>query len=889
MHWFAVPTRFMFCLLLAALILPPALAEEVSGDLVDVRIEGVSETFREDLLRATISARPGIPATRVDLETERNRILGIGTFAQVSLSIEDRGQGPILFIRVRENPPIDDVVIEGSSLPTEALKGALEQINLVAPGSIYNTFRAQRGVETLQRIYREEVSVGSPFAVPVELDVDEASDEEQPGVTLTYTVTEDVPLQDIVFDGSTVLDEDELRSIFQSLERADRFDFSAYEAIFFDVADAYDDRGYRGSGLDPRRTELVDGTLTVRFRELRIVGIDATAVGVAPAELSLGVGDLYNYEVLLQDVRQLARGRTSDIRIEELVTGAGDVRVTFVVGPPDSAGPIHDIELEGISIFRGEELQELLSLEEGDTFTSELAREDFRRIRDRYAEEGYAIVERPDFNYIDGTYVQRIQEIKIAGYEVRFEDEEPRTDPTVVTRYLPELGTVYNQTQVRRQLRDVARLGAVEILGEGPTIPDEDEPDQAVITILVREGQTRSFSPSLQYATDTGLQATINYGDSNFLGQAHNFNVEATAQTSDLGFQLGWSLNYSIPWLYLDVLDFQEVPTSVSASLFSVVTPNQPLVDRQGFSRIFHPDLPESEANQVRIGEYLERNTGVSFSVGRPIFENTSARFSARFVANGYFLEPPRQPCEVEDSQVVDPNCELPEEYDEIRRAFLPQSGLSSFLSTSITYDARDSVDFPREGLAATGRVGFGFGNDFRHPETGERQGYNYQQFEVGFKTYLELASLSDAIEDRNHVMAFRINGGHQFGGLYPVSRYFVVGDTPSEAHQIRGYRREDILPSQTYVTSSFEYRYDFNLDTIATETIIAIAFVDVGYASSVPGFADYRTPVFASAGVGVQLNLGFAGFALPPLRMDYGFSERNPRGKFSFRIGPVF
>src|SRR5690606_14643582 len=106
---------------------------------------------------------------------------------------------------------------------------------------------------------------------------------------------------------------------------------------------------------------------------------------------------------------------------------------------------------------------------------------------------------------------------------------------------------------------------------------------------------------------------------------------------------------------------------------------------------------------------------------------------------------------------------------------------------------------------------------------------------------------------------------------------------------QIRGYRREDFGLSRTYVTSSFEYRYDFQLTTFATQTVIGIAFVDMGWASSVPLFDEYHTPLFASAGVGVQINLGFGGVLLPAVRLDSAFSERHPTGVFSFRVGPVF
>ena len=138
-------------------------------------------------------------------------------------------------------------------------------------------------------------------------------------------------------------------------------------------------------------------------------------------------------------------------------------------------------------------------------------------------------------------------------------------------------------------------------------------------------------------------------------------------------------------------------------------------------------------------------------------------------------------------------------------------------------------------------------------------------------------------------MIAVRFDFGHQCAGLYPTSSRFLVGRNKDFVPPIRGYTSEDFTRSRTYATSSFEYRYDFNLSTFATQTVIALAFVDLGWASSVPGYAEYSAPLFAGAGIGLQVNLGFGGVVLPAVRLDYAFSERNPRGVFSFRIGPVF
>lgn len=874
----------IFLLFLAG---PIVQAQGVSGNLSEIRVSGASESL-ERLIRINLSARVGTAVSNVNLEAERNRLLAMGTFSEVSLSIEERGVGPVMFVRVVENPRIAGIRIVGSSFPESAVRELLREEHVLEPGAIFNTIRAQEARSTLQRIYRNE---GFPFDVPVDLDAVpvEPEDEDevvagQRPVQLTYTFNEGVPLREIEFEDSSVLDEEALEQLFAPLARRDRFDFERYGQALTAVSEAYFDEGYRNSGVDTEMSELEDGVLTVRFLELTIAGVDTTAIGVDPGELSLGPGDLFNYDVLLEDVRRLARERTQDIRLETRGTQRGEVRVVFLLGPPDSAGPIDDVAFEGNTVISDEDLGQLLTLEIGDTFTSELAREDFSRILNFYRERGYELVREADFNYLEGTYVQRLKELEIAGYQIEFEGDQQRTEERVITRYLPSEGSVLNQRQLGRRLDDVRRLGVVELRQVDLRFLDEERPEQATVVITVREAPSREFIPGLEATIEErfNLLGSVSYSDRNFLGRGNRFSANLTGQTSDVGFQLGGEVGFDIPWADIDFLDFREVPTSLSFGIFSEVDTNQPLFDDRS-RRVPHPDDPDSE---VLIGEYTRRDTGLRFSVGRPIFPNTSIRFSARASYSAYVTEPPRNECEFdEDGNVEDTNCSLPRDDAE---GFLPQSGLSGFLSTGLTFDNRDSIEFPREGFRATSTLGFGFGSDFRGAD-GEQQSYAYYPIEVGGSTYLTLADLFEGVEDRNHVFAFRLNAGHQFGGEYPAGRRFTVGRTSNEARQIRGYQSGDFEPSRTYVTSSFEYRYDFELGTAVTQTVIGIGFIDVGWASSVPGFEDRTPPLFASAGVGLQINVGFGGGLLAPIRLDYGFSERNPSGVFGFRLGYVF
>jgi len=864
-----------------AQVAPPT----AQGPLLEVRVEGTT-TF-VDIVRTIVAARAGTQAERVDLEAERNRVYALGTFEEVSVTLEDRGAGPVLIVRVRENPPVAVVEVFGTALlDGPQLRDAIVAEHLLDPGRTLNALRAERAIETLQGIYR---SVGVPYDIDVTLEI-----LQEPGavslggrtpVRLRYVVEESVPLRRVVFEPSTVLSEAELESLFSRLSDQETFVFALYRQAVDEVGERYWAAGLRQSGIDLERSSLENGQLTVRFRELRIAAFDTVALGVPPSSLSLSVGDLFNYDVLLEDVRRLARGRSSDVRIETLATAAGAVRVRFAVGAPDTAGPVRDIVIEGNTVLDDALLMDLLALGVGDTFTSTLADEDFRRLRAAYDAAGVVIDGRPSYNYLDGTYVQRVTELRIAGYAVVFDGAPGRTEERVVTRYLPPVGDLVDLRRLDEGLRRLARLGIVTPVNR--LLVPAEAPGEVIVEVVLRSNTTGLLQPGAQYNTETGFSASISYAESNLWGLAHNLSAELQALTSDLGLQVGFSVRYAVPWLDVPVFDLQEVPTSVTFSVFSRVEVNQPMT-ADGRFEVPYPGLPDREGTRVPVGEYLVRSTGASFSVGRRVLPNTDLVVAARGAYDSYRLEPAREACAFDDDGNVtnSARCALPAED---AAAYLPDGGLSAFTSATLSYDDRDSEAFPRDGVAASVSFGVGWGSDQRDAITGERAPYVFQQVQAGVKTYLTLADVLEEVDDRNHVFAVRLNVGHQFGDDYPAKRRFRVGRVPTEATELRGFLDTDFDLTRSYVTSSVEYRYDFGFSSVATDTVIGIVFADLGYVPEATGAVLSGASLYGSVGAGVQVNLGFGGVSLPALRFDYGFSARNPRGVFSFRVGPVF
>jgi outer membrane protein insertion porin family len=880
---------------------------ELSGTLSDLIVRGSAEY--ETLIKTVIRSRPGSPVSSIDLESERNLILSLGTFSAVTVNLEEDNSGFILVIEVRENPPIAEVRVENSTLlPQEVWLNGLKRA-LVEAGQVLNTTRAE---EARQAIRDEYKRAGYPFDVPVILNViplvstPEGSTETEKGevvtstnipegtpILLTYTVTETAPLTEIRYEGNTILEQDLLDNFYDTLKQKRVFDYPSFDAARRDVAAAYDKRGYRGSGINVVDTTLVNGVLTLRFRELKIISFETTEVGIDQSEFSLKTGELYNHDVLLEDIRRLSVGRNTDIRLEPVITNTG-VIVALRSGPPESAGAITTIAFEGNTVISNEELLPLLSLKVGDNFTSALAAEDYANIVQLYRDKGYFLEVLPEknyYNYLEGSYIIRITEYKIGGYTVLFDKENPKSKEYIITRYLPDVGSIYNDNQLLDGLRQVARLGFIVPVSRQPT--PGNNPGEVIVTISVREQPSGQFRPELGYttsATSSEFTGNLVYEESNFLGEAHKVAAEVNAQTSDIGFLIGGNVSYSIPWLYIDFLDFKETPTSLSASIFSDVTDDQSMSADGSTTICYDPDDRADDScdrdMRIRVGDYTSRNTGLSFRVGRQILPDTSLSLSAQGSISEYKLEPGKE-CKLDkDGKLEDASCALKREE---ALEFLPQGGLSSFVKSEIIYDSRDNSNFPREGISANASLGVGFGNDYRNPETGVKTSYVYTPIEFGVRSYVQLEDIIPTLTNPNHVFAFKLNGGHQFGRDYPTTRYFYAGDSYSNDTLIRGYRRDDTDYSQSYAIGTVEYRYDFGLDTFATETIIALAYADVGWVSSMPGYTDYATPFIAGAGLGVQVNLNIAGLGLPAIRFDYSFSGQNPTGIFRFRLGPVF
>lgn len=881
-----------FVTLFLVLIVGIGFSQEISGKLAEIKIVGDNDNAT--IIKALIRSRKGDDVESIDLESERNLVLSVGLFKKVVVSLEKQDLGPILVIEVEPNPKIGSASVVGSSLLSESQLEEFLRRNLIEVGATLNTTRTDELIRSIVSLYRQR---GYPFDVEVHLAVTPSDLTEVDGqelVDVVYTINEAARLNNIELESCTVLEDGKIESVFRPLVDNKKFNFDLYTKAVGEIEKQYAEAGYRRSGIDNTgKTALTDGSLKLACRELRISSIDSSAIGIDSDKLSLQVGDLFNYNLLLADAKKFSNELNQDVNFASPIIIGDTVRLRFLAGPPEQAGKIEKIEIVGNTVIPSEDLIAALDLQKGDNFSSAIAAEDLTKLFEIYDEQGYIVVRQPQFNYLDGVYTQKLTEIKIAGYEVDFVKENPKSEEFLLIRYLPEIGSVFNRNSFSRGVQNALRLGAFEFLGQ----PEfrQTSIDEVIVVIQLKERSTAIFSPGLSYTigsgattVETGFEATASYKDTNFIGRGHTFGAQLAAKTSDIGFLLGGDLSYSIPWLYIDGLDFKETPTRISFSIFSNFNANQAMSAKDGTKICLDPDKREkndcNDDTKVLIGDYTERDTGFGVGLGRRVAPYTTVGISTRFSYNDYILEPGEKcKLDTEGKLTNAANCALPRNES---LEFLPQDGFASSIGTSITYDDRDNPNFPRTGVHADASISLGFGNDYRNKTTKIIQAYTYVPVEFGVRTYFQLSE-----ENPNHVFAVRFTGGHQFGGDYPSDRYFSISGSSGVvgSRLLRGFTRQDLNPSQSYAISTVEYRYDFGLDTVATDTVIGFVYVDLGWVSHMPGYTDYNTPFVAGAGLGIQLNLGFSGIALPPVRLDYSFSDRNPSGVFGFRFGPVF
>ncbi|MFZ9311537.1 MAG: outer membrane protein assembly factor BamA [Arenimonas sp.] len=413
-------------------------------------------------------------------------------------------QGDILVVSVTERPSINTLTLKGNKeIKTEDLLKGLKGIGL-SEGEIYNPLNLDRVTQELLRQYNNKGKY-NVVIVPTIKEIDR----NRVDVSLEITEGKSARLRDINIVGNTVYPDDVIREGWESntsnwlswYKRDDQYSREKLSGDLEKLTDYYLDRGY------------------VDFN------VESTQVTISPDKK-----DMF------------------------LTANVVEGKIYKVSG----------VSVSGETIVPKEDVEKLLLIRTGNTFSRQLLTATNDRITAMLGNIGYAFAEVDpvptvsrddqeisiDFVVKPGPRVQ-IRRIEIKG-NVRTADE-------VVRRELRQFeNTWYSQAALDRSKIRLQRLGFFETV-EIEQEPVAGRPDQVDIFINVKERNSGSFVFGLGYQQLYGLTASVQLSENNFLGTGNKMAVAVQNNSyskrisfsytnpyfTEDGLSLGYNVSYS--------------------------------------------------------------------------------------------------------------------------------------------------------------------------------------------------------------------------------------------------------------------------------------------------------------------------------------------------------
>ncbi|GHF33109.1 outer membrane protein assembly factor BamA [Deinococcus metalli] len=881
--------RHPLTLAVTVLLAAPAVAQ-TAGTVQDITVVGTSELLA-NYLRATLTVQPGAALSSVNLRQVEQEVLASGYFKTAVAELRTVGGKDTLQITVTSNPTISAVNATGLTfLPAEGFKKSIGELLNIAPGATLNTQRLEQAKEALASNYASE---GYPFAPSISSDVKTNTDGT---ATVNFVVDETAPIKRVEVSGVTLLPSSTVTAIFKPLYDAKKFTPDAYYAAVQGLQQAYDQAGYLQAGVDTRTSTLADGVLKVQVVEGKVAAINTSDLGNPQATLQTQQGKPVTLASLQADVRTLANqtGKPVGFALQPDAQNPGQVTVLF--GAADVAsGPVKSIAVSGNTLVPTAQLQAAIKTKVGDTYTPQLAQEDFLALRDVYRKAGYEISTRDAITFTDGVLTYTVREVKLVGYELQWAGKH-RTVDRVILRELPEPGKAFNLNELRASLGAIARLGFVKVTTE--TVRSDPQTPENVTYVLGLSETTTGIPVNLGLTYDSfagGWGGDAAYTNTNAFGLGHNFTVGVGAQQNEAGQSLVGNVSYTIPWLDLDFLDFRKNRTALSVAAGSNVTGNTPILTTPTSGTLTSSDgtkTVQPDAGSDTGFDYTTRTTSFSVSAGRNLTKNLSANVGVGVSYRTYYLEALKADTTtaVQDGNAkvkvksTDASGNVTETEVLVAPTYatplIPDASVTTRISGGLSYDSTDNAEFPGAGLRGGLAAGYNIGRQGDTP-------LSWTDVQAGIIKYYGFGRTLEKelnVQTKQQVFAVRLNAGTILNaGTAPAGTGFSIGggSSPNPAFQLRGLDNAALFGTH-YVTSSAEYRYDFGLKSGIAQGLYGVLFADAGTAWSDTTAAKLNY----GFGAGVQLNLGIGGALLPSLRFDYGYSPQNGSGKFSFRLG---
>ncbi|NLJ75118.1 MAG: BamA/TamA family outer membrane protein [Firmicutes bacterium] len=330
----------------------------------------------------------------------------------------------------------------------------------------------------------------------------------------------------------------------------------------------------------------------------------------------------------------------------------------------------------------------------------------------------------------------RIKDIKIEGNE--------KTKDFVIRRELTfEPGDVVNMQQIDNSLRRVLMLGFFDEISRD--LSEEEDPDETVLTINVKERKTGSATFGVAYSSTDGIVGFVEAADDNFLGRGQRLN--ATLQLGK-GLQ-SYELGFYEPYI-------EEGGTSLGVNVYKRNSDVKKSVKTE--------EDPNAESLTGK-----RHTMGGDLTLGRPFTEFTRGRLTFKAENNKYVLDG--------EGDATDPRWY--DDYDNRTIGF------------GINTNTTDHPFNPTEG----------YKNDV-YLEVGTRLlggDSQYAKLRMEHSRYYEVG-------DRGYVFAFRGIGGRLLAGNLLENEQFMIGGADTIRGYTRG--SNDSLKGDQMLVVNAEFRF---------------------------------------------------------------------------------
>jgi len=459
-----------------------------------------------------------------------------GFFKDVRLARRD----DTLVITVVERPAIAAITFSGNKdISSDQLLDALKTIGL-AKGEVFN----QSSLEQVERELRRQYYSQGKYSVAIKSTVKNV-DADRVDIAITIDEGDVAKIRAInivgnkLFPDKVLLDEFQLTSkrLFSFFTKSDQYSKQKLTADLETLRSYYLDRGY------------------INF------AIESTQVSISPNKR--------------------------------------DVFITIAVNEGEKY-TVSDIKIDGDPVVPVDELEALITLHSGDTFSRKEATASAASIGNRLGDEGYAFANVNTIPNIDQKAKQVALTFFIApGKRVYVHRVEIagniKTEDNVLRREMRQLeGGWVSTDKVSRSRVRLQRLGYFEEANvETPAVPGVD--DQVDVKFSVKERPSGSLMAGVGFSQEQGLLLNASISQNNFLGSGKR--VSATINNSNV------NTNYSFAY-------------------------TNPYYTVNGVSRGFNVYLRNTDAGNANVADYTADMYGGNVSFGYPNNEFSFLNFS---------------------------------------------------------------------------------------------------------------------------------------------------------------------------------------------------------------------------------------------------------------------